>query len=178
MVIEEYREITKEEAKEWTCVLFNAARLIKNPTKKPSNVFSFCVKATIFIAVAILFFGFFLLSGDRDVYTLTGAIVTCVSVLFLIIFAVRVNQVYQTFLKRGKEHVIMTLDEKGIDYEVVDNQRFQTAWSNVSFIRVFQQAIYIFPKDVTGVIYGVKKGRLEELKTFLKESQIDLQIFE
>lgn len=178
MVIEEERELTKEEAREWTCILFNAASLIKKPTKKPSNVFSFCVKASIFIAFAILFFGFFLLAGDRDVYTLTGAIISCVCVLFFIVFAVRVNQVYQTFLKRGKEHVIMTLDEKGIDYEVVDNKRFQTAWSNVSFIRVFQQAVYIFPKDVTGVIFGLNKERLEDLKTFLKERQINLQIFE
>ena len=72
----------------------------------------------------------------------------------------------------------MNLDEKGIDYEVVGNRRYQSSWENVAFIRVFQEMIYMMPKDITGMIFSVEKKYLEELKSFLKENPILVQVIE
>ena len=178
MIIDTDREITKEEAKEYTSVLMNGAQLLTKPTEKISNVFGFCNKVVIFIVIEMLFFGFFWLKGDRDALVIAGLIFTFVCILFLIVFVIRVNQVYQSLLKRSGEHVIMTIDEKGIDYEVVGSQRFQTSWSNVSFVRICKKAAYIFPKEITGVIYCVSMEFVEELKTCLKECQSGIQIVE
>ncbi|MBR6477908.1 MAG: hypothetical protein IKS85_05610 [Lachnospiraceae bacterium] len=178
MVIEMNREITPDEAKEFTCVLMNASQLLAKPTKKLSNVFGFCVKMGIFVAFATLFFGFFVLKGDRDAYTLTGMIIAALCIFFLAVFAFKINQVYKTILKREADHVIITLDENGIDYTVINNKRFQVTWDNVSFVRVFKQAAYIFPKEITGVIFSLELNHLEELKSFFKEHSMDIEVIE
>ena len=178
MVIETNRELTPAEAKEITSVMVHIRQLLKNPTKKVPSIFRFCLFGAVFCALAILFFTFFLCRGDRDALTLTGIMISVIAVAFLIVFYSGVNKTYRSLLSRGNEHVIMTLDEKGIDYEVVGNRRFQSSWENISFIRAFPEMIYLFPKDITGMLFSVEKARLEELKSFLKENQIDFEIIE
>ncbi|MBR3508392.1 MAG: hypothetical protein IKO03_06475 [Lachnospiraceae bacterium] len=178
MIIETNRSLTEAEAKEITTVIMNARQLIKNPTKKISSIFRFCRRGAIFCALGLLFFSYFLIRGDRDALTLTGTLITIVAVIFLAVFYSGVRKTYRTFLSRGDEHVIMNLDEKGIDYEVVGNRRYQSSWENVAFIRVFQEMIYMMPKDITGMIFSVEKKYLEELKSFLKENQILVQVIE
>ena len=178
MVIESKRKMSKEEAKELTCVLMDASRLLANPGKKLANVFGFFIKASIFIVVAILFFGYFLISGDRDVINLTGACITGISVIFLVVFAAKVNQVYKSLLKEDERHTIITLDENGIDYEEVGNRKIQTTWKNVSCVRVFEKTVCILPKDITGFIFSMEKKHLDEVKVFLNEMQINVEVIE
>jgi hypothetical protein len=178
MIIETNRSLTEAEAKEITTVMMNARQLIKNPTKKISSVFRFCLMGAIFCALGLLFFAYFLIRGDRDALTLTGVLITIVAMIFLAVFYSGVRKTYRTFLSRGDEHVIMNLDEKGIDYEVVGNRRYQSSWENIAFIRIFQEMVYMMPKDITGMIFSVEKKYLEELKGFFKENQIQIQVIE
>lgn len=178
MMIETNRSLTKAEAKEITTVMINARQLIKNPTKKITDIFRFCFMGAIFCVVSVLFFSYFLIRGDRDAITLTGMLITIVAVIILAVFYRGIRKTYHTFLAHGNEHVIMNLNEKGIDYEVVGNRRYQSSWENVAFIRVFQEMIYMIPKDITGMIFSVEKKHLEELKSFLKENQIQIKVIE
>ena len=178
MIIETNRSLTEAEAKEITTVMMNARQLIKNPTKKISSVFRFCLMGAIFCVAGLLFFSYFLIRGDRDALTLTGTLITIVAMVFLAVFYSGIRKTYRTLLSHGDEHVIMNLDEKGIDYEVVGNRRFQSSWENVAFIRIFQEMVYMMPKDITGMIFSVEKKYFEELKSFLKENQIQIQVIE
>ena len=178
MVIEMNKKMDKETAKEFTCVLFNASQLHAKPHRKLSNVFSFCWKTAIFIFVALLFFGFFLIKGDRDVMTTTGALISVICVVFLIVFAVKVNRVYQSIYKRTDDKGIMTLSERGINYEVVGRQTYQTSWECVAFARLFSKSAYVFPSEITGMIFSVEKEHWEEFKQYLKENQPNIEIIE
>jgi len=179
MILDIEREFTKEEAKEMTCVMFNVARLRSRPERKLSDVFRFCIIAVIWIVCAILFFGFFIIRGDRDALVIAGAILTLASIVFLMVFASRVYQMYDSLMKRGAKHVIIKFDENGIDYEEVGSRRFQTTWDTVSFVRAFETSIYIFPKELTGLIYIFEKPRYyEEFKRFLTENNIGVRVVE
>ncbi|MBO4515731.1 MAG: hypothetical protein J5721_08685 [Lachnospiraceae bacterium] len=178
MVIETNRELTAEEAKEITSVMVHARQLLRKPDKKVPGIFRFCYMGAAFCALAVLFFTYFLIRGDRDALTLTGIMISVIAIVFLVVFYLGVNKTYRTLLSHGSEHVIVTLDEKGIDYEVVGNRRFQSSWENIAFLRVLDQMIYLMPKDITGMLFSFEKKHLEELKNFLKENQIDLRIIE
>ena len=166
MVIETNRELTAEEAKEITSVMVHARQLLRKPDKKVPGIFRFCYMGAAFCALAVLFFTYFLI------------MISVIAIVFLVVFYLGVNKTYRTLLSHGSEHVIVTLDEKGIDYEVVGNRRFQSSWENIAFLRVLDQMIYLMPKDITGMLFSFEKKHLEELKNFLKENQIDLRIIE
>ena len=179
MTIDIDREITKEEAKEMTTVLFNVSKLMSKPERKLSNVFTFCVMAVVWIVIAAMLFGFFMIKGDVDALVISGGILTLASIVFLVVFASRVYQTYNTLAKRGVRHIILKFDEKGIDYEEVGSRRFQTTWNTVSFVRAFKTSVYIFPKEITGMIYIFEKPKYyEAFKSFLAENGIGVRVVE
>ena len=178
MIIETNREITKAEAKEITNVLMSARQLIKHPSKKLSDMFAFCRNGAIFCTVALLFFGFVLIRGDRDALTLAGTIISVVAVVFLAVFYSGVKKTYQSLAKREKEHVIITFDENGIDFEVQGNRRIQTSWENVAFLRLFQETACFVPKEVTGFLISLGREHWEAVKEYVKENKIEIKIVE
>ena len=179
MTIDIDREITPEEAKEMTCVLYSTSKLMSKPEGKISNVFRFCVIAVAWIVFSILFFGFFILRGDRDALVIAGVIITLAGIVFLAVFASRVYMLYNSLVKRGVKHIIIKFDENGIDYEEVGSRKLQTTWDTVSFVRAFETSVYIFPKELTGIIYIFEKPKYyDDFKRFLTENKIAVKVVE
>ena len=178
MVIEVKRKLTEAEAREVTNIFLNIRQLQKKPTKKLSDLFAFCWKAAIFLVASLLFFGFFILKGDRDAYTLAGLVITIAAIVFLAFFRHIINKTYHSLLDREEGQVNITFDENGIDYEAVGNSRLQSTWKNIAFVRVFKEMVCFMPKEYTGILFSVSKEHWAQIKEFLRENDIKIQIVE
>lgn len=178
MVIETERKLTKAEAKEVTNMLYNIRKLIKNPTGKLKDMFRFCAGGAIFCVLSLLLFFFFFARGDRDALTLTGLFITVIAGLLVAVFYVSIHKTYRTLLDKDSGKVTVTLDEKGIVYEVQGSTRMETAWANVAFGRAFREMVGFFPKDITGILFTVSKEYYDEMRKYIEENHIDVRFVE
>ena len=49
----------------------------------------------------------------------------------------------------------------------------------VSFVRAFETSVYIFPKELTGIIYIFEKPKYyEDFKRFLAENNINVRVIQ
>lgn len=178
MVIEKHEKITQEEAKEITILMANARQLMRDPMKKTSDVFAFCLKACIFGIIGLALCVLLIVFGDADLYVILcmGVMLAMLAVIFVYYRSMR--KLYLDLINQENHHVTITLDEEGVDYDDHGTKKLKLFWKNISFVRAFQHVVCFFPKDVSGIMITIDKAQFAKIKDFLQENHIDIQIID
>lgn len=178
MIIEKNEKITKDEAKEITVLMSNARQLMKNPMKKPSDVFAFCLKAFIFGIVGLAICGLLIILGGPDVYDIFCSLVMLAMLVIVLVYYRTMRKFYLDMINRENTHVTITLDEEGVDYDDHGSKKIKLFWNHISYFRAFQHVACFFPKDLSGIMITIDKAEFTKVKEFLQENNIDIQIID
>lgn len=68
------------------------------------------------------------------------------------------------------------MDEAGVEIDKEDGQVMRMAWTNVAFVRTFQEPVCFVSKGPAGLIISVDTRFQQEIYPYLKENQIDVYI--
>lgn len=71
---------------------------------------------------------------------------------------------------------MLVMDEAGVEIDKEDGQVMRMAWTNVAFVRTFQESVCFVSKGPAGLIISVDARFLQEIYPYLKENQIDVYI--
>ncbi|MCR4928346.1 MAG: hypothetical protein K5927_10265 [Lachnospiraceae bacterium] len=159
---------TKKQAKEITNVVMQAAKLLKNPEAKPMDFFNYCIFGMIFAVVAGIVFAVLIAVGRGTALTYIGLSVMAILLVTSIIVYRTVSRFRNTLLNKDK-NVLIVIDEEGIDYNDHEKLKMKTPWTGISFIREFDECLYFFPTDMTGLVICVNRKETEGVSTCLKE---------
>ena len=178
MVIERNGKFTKEKAKEITILLLNVKQLMKNPMKKPTDMFSYSLKTFIVGLGGLVIWGLLMIFGRSNAYVniCMGVMVAMLIVLF--VYYKTIRKLYRDLINQGDIHVTLTLDEEGVDYDDHGNKKIRLFWKNISFFRAFQHVACFFPKDLSGIMITIDRSEFAKIKEFLQENHIDLQVID
>ena len=159
---------TKKQAKEITNVVMQAAKLLKNPESKPMDFFNYCIFGMIFAVVAGIVFSVLIAVGRGTVLTY---IALCVMALLLVTAGIVYRTVcrFRNTLLNKDRNVLIVIDEKGVDYDDHEKLKMKTPWTGISFIREFDECLYFFPTDITGLVICVNRKETEGVSACLKE---------
>lgn len=178
MVIEKYEGITKEEAKEITILMANCRQLMRDPMKKTSDVFAFCLKACIFGIVGLVICGLLIIFGDLDAFVIFCVFIMLAMLAVVFVYYRSMRKLYLDLINQKNDHVTITLDEEGIDYDDHGTKKLKLFWKNISFVRAFQHVVCFFPKDISGIMITIDKAQFAKIKEFLQENNINVQIID
>ena len=167
MVIEKYEKITNEEAREITILMANARQLMRDPMKKLSDVFSFCLKACIFGVI-----------GLADLYVILCMGVMIAMLLIVFVYYRSMRKLYLDLINQANDRVTITLDEEGVGYDDHGTKKLKLFWKNISFVRAFQHIVCFFPNDISGIMITIDRAQFASIKQFLQENNIDVQIID
>jgi hypothetical protein len=71
---------------------------------------------------------------------------------------------------------VLVMDEAGVEIDKEDGQVMRMAWTNVAFVRTFQESVCFVSKGPAGLIISVDARFQQEIYPYLKENQIDVYI--
>ncbi|MBR4733286.1 MAG: hypothetical protein IK081_11005 [Lachnospiraceae bacterium] len=178
MVIEKHEKITQEEAKEITILMANARQLMRDPMKKLSDMFSFCLKACIFGSIGLVLCVLLIIFGDADLYVILCMGVMIAMLLMVFVYYRSMRKLYLDLINQANDHVTITLDEEGVGYDDHGTKKLKLFWKNISFVRAFQHVVCFFPNDVSGIMITIDRAQFASIKQFLQENNIDVQIID
>jgi len=178
MVIEKHEKITQEEAKEITILMANARQLMRDPMKKTSDVFAFCMKAFIFGIIGFVLCVLLIIFGDADLYVILCMGVMIAMLLMVFVYYRSMRKLYLDLINQANDHVTITLDEEGVGYDDHGTKKLKLFWKNISFVRAFQHVVCFFPNDISGIMITIDRAQFASIKQFLRENNIDVQIID
>ena len=149
--------------------------LLKKPERKVENLF----KTYTLLAVACVVM--FVLLGAMAVFwgadSMTNVLMVLMAVLFvmLMVFLSTLKKLRKSMMEDNRTSVV-TIDETGVELNKEDSQVVKLAWDNVAFMRVFDESIGFFSKDVSGLVIAVERAWENEIVPYLREIAPDLKI--
>ncbi|MBO4749080.1 MAG: hypothetical protein J5546_02055 [Lachnospiraceae bacterium] len=172
--IETARKMTKEEAREVTSVIMNSRQLTQTPDKKIKDIFKFIPCAGAFTFIAFLSFLIFLILDSGDLMACFGLGISVLAIFIEIFFTRTCLKYYHTMLDRDAK-VTITLDENGVLYDEHGAEKIQLSWSRISAIRLFKYSVYMFPKEITGIMVCMPASEADKIREFLAETPVQVR---
>ena len=179
MIIETIEKIDKEFAIEQTNVVFYTKRYIKNPKEKYKDWKSFS-----FYGMIIVFWIAVIVNVIWDTYIKTKGISYDImktiigAILFFFIFIwLFCCMLYKRNL--GKEmKVKYTFNEERIDCDIIGDKSVAIYWNSMSCIKAFNNTFCFIPKETSGFIIFMEMKYFNQVKQFVKENNINVNIVE
>jgi hypothetical protein len=168
----ESHELNEGYAKEFTNVMLNGKRLVKNPEAKIINYFViYPVYILLCIGYSVLC-GIFLKKWDNMVFAicLGVGIAAALFVLFRFIFIIK----FMKKVIRKDRSVTLTLDLNGIEFDDHINNVIKTVWDSVGYLRSFEHGVYFIPKSMKGILVSAPIEHKQGINDFLRTNNIPL----
>ena len=176
MVIES-KDITKDYAKEFINVVTMGATLIKDPNKKIRDNF-IIVPGFIFVSLFIAGIAALVkLLGVEGSYVDLAIALSLVLFILSVFFYLRLISNLNTEMKKER-NVTFTFSEEGIVYDDHKSEALNTKWDSYNSVIFCDHGVYFIPSEQTGVMIAISGEHIDEIRSFLKEKNIELEVIE
>ncbi|MBO7452467.1 MAG: hypothetical protein J6U54_19225 [Clostridiales bacterium] len=173
MVIESH-EINKNYAKEFINVVSMGMILMKDPHKSLRDNFAIVpgiIFGSVFGAIIAV-----ILKLKIDHYILDCFIAGMAIIFILAVFYyLRIWSSLNKDIKKER-NVTYTFDETGIEYDDHKSDKIITKWESYGSVIFFEHGIYFIPNGNEGALIGITIDHKDEILSFLKENEIDIEI--
>ena len=111
----------------------------------------------------------------RSSLLIAGSILTCFAALISLICLRSMNRLLQS-LMNDKHTSVVTLDGQGIELKKIYARTVRLAWSNIAFIRVFEESVCVLSRDSTGFVLSIERLYENEILTWLRDNRPEVMI--
>lgn len=177
MKIEINEKGTPEFYKEVVCTTAQYARLVKNPEAKLIDSFKAIKTYIILCAVIFVLLIVMGIAWGMDLLTIVAIVMIGLALALSILQLTRLNKVVESMLN-GPHDSIFTVDEEGVELEKVGSQLVRMSWNNVAFVRVFDESVCFFSKDVRGFVLALTKKYEKQVLDYIRENGINVRVIE
>ena len=180
LTIETDIKMNRKKAVEFANVLSNMRAYVRKPEKKYDNyILSTMVKFFIWIVVIISFYYFaYFYAQMPNVLLFICFLILTVGLALIVLHIFSWIRLYRIMKKNKNVKEIFEFDKKKIDNHVENEKDISMRWSSVSCIRIIKEHVYIIPKTSRGYIMALDKKYFEEIKTFIKNNDINVKILD
>ena len=190
MIIEDDSVISKRKARELTNVLTNIKAYLKNPKAKYLDGVSSMKK---WIALFIVMFLLMVCSNivldleiakdfkQREIITYcTNALIIsfAVGIFIFLLFLNSWTKIYKKILKTEDKKNIIKFDNEKIVDEVVGDKVVTLYWNTLLCVRKFNEYVFFIQKDITGMFITIDSKHFDEIKNYIRENNINVNIVE
>ena len=83
---------------------------------------------------------------------------------------------YYKTIKNDPRTSVVTFDENGVELKKGDDQVLRIGWSNVAVVRSLPESVDILSADQTGMAIAITKDYREQILSWLKENQPQVEV--
>ena len=117
------------------------------------------------------------IAWGMDLLTIVAIVMIGLVLALSILQLTRLNKVVESMLN-GPHDSIFTVDEEGVELEKVGSQLVRMSWNNVAFVRVFDESVCFFSKDVRGFVLALTKKYEKQVLDYIRENGITVRVIE
>jgi hypothetical protein len=149
--------------------------LIRKPDRKLKNMFKEFQIYSIISIVMLAIMGAMALAWGLDAFGYVAMGLLAVAALGSICYLFVLKNTVKKYLEDDRKSVI-TLDDNGVEINKQDSQIVRISWDNVAFVRIFDESVCFFSKDITGFIISVIRTHEEEILEYLRDYKPDVKL--
>ena len=79
---------------------------------------------------------------------------------------------------KKERNVTFTFSEEGIVYDDHKSEALNTKWDSYNSVIFCDHGVYFIPSEQTGVMIAISGEHKDEIRSFLKEKNIELEVIE